>query len=153
MTGSNSSGSGGAPEGNGGGSRRSEPSAIPTEAELADRLKALSARLEAKPTVNEAVERMKAREKDASGMAKALRLSSEFIAGVIVGGGLGWFIDRVAGTTPFGLIVFLLLGFVAGVLNVMRVAGVVAEPAYRKADPPKGPNGASGEPGDPPPRA
>ena len=44
-----------------------------------------------------------------------------------VGAGLGWIIDRVAGTSPFGLIVFLLLGFGAGVLNVMRSAGVVAE--------------------------
>lgn len=145
MTGSTTSGSGGAPEGNGDGTRRTEPSSNPSEAELADRLKALSARLDAKPTVNEAVERMKAREKDASGMAKALRLSSEFIAGVVVGGALGWFIDRLAGTTPFGLIIFLLLGFGAGVLNVMRVAGVVAEPAYRKADPPKDPNRDPGE--------
>jgi ATP synthase protein I len=151
MTGSTTGGSDGAPDGGDGGSRRAEPSAIPSEVELADRLKALSARLDAKPTVNEAVERMRAREKDATGMAKALRLSSEFIAGVVVGGALGWFIDRLAGTTPFGLIVFLLLGFGAGVLNVMRVAGVVAEPAYRKADPPKGSNGASGE-GDQDPR-
>lgn len=150
MTGSNTSGSGGAPNGNDGGPERADPSVVPSEAELADRLKALSARLEAKPTVNEAVERMKAREKDASGMAKALRLSSEFIAGVVVGGALGWFIDRVAGTTPFGLIIFLLLGFVAGVLNVMRAAGAVAEPAYRKADPPKGSNGTPGDGGEPP---
>ncbi|TIS88531.1 MAG: ATP F0F1 synthase subunit I, partial [Mesorhizobium sp.] len=33
----------------------------------------------------------------------------------------------MAGTSPWGLIVFLLLGFGAGVLNVMRSAGVVAE--------------------------
>jgi ATP synthase protein I len=41
-----------------------------------------------------------------------LKLSSEFIAGVAVGAGLGWVIDRLAGTSPWGLIVFLLLGFV-----------------------------------------
>jgi len=41
--------------------------------------------------------------------------------------GLGWFLDRVAGTSPWGLIVGLLLGFGAGVLNVLRSAGVVAE--------------------------
>jgi len=63
-----------------------------------------------------------------SGYGQALKLSSEFIAGIAVGAGLGWFIDRVAGTSPWGLIVFLLLGFGAGVLNVMRSAGVVAEP-------------------------
>ena len=40
-----------------------------------------------------------------------MKLSSEFIAGVAVGAGLGWGIDRLAGTSPWGLIVFLLLGF------------------------------------------
>ncbi|WP_027058245.1 AtpZ/AtpI family protein [Mesorhizobium loti] len=63
----------------------------------------------------------------AAGYGQAVKLSSEFIAGVVVGAGIGWIIDRMAGTSPFGLIVFLLLGFGAGVLNVMRSAGVVAE--------------------------
>ena len=62
-----------------------------------------------------------------AGYGQALKLSSEFIAGVVVGAGIGWIIDRLAGTSPWGLIVFLLLGFGAGVLNVMRSAGVVAE--------------------------
>ena len=44
----------------------------------------------------------------------------------MVGAGLGWLIDRWLGISPWGLIVFLLLGFAAGVLNVMRSAGVVA---------------------------
>jgi ATP synthase protein I len=61
---------------------------------------------------------------DAQGLARALRLSSEFIAGIVVGAGLGWFIDRALGSTPWGLIVFLLLGFAAGVLNVLRAAGL-----------------------------
>src|SRR6202795_1138073 len=65
----------------------------------------------------------------ASGYARGFRLSSELVAGVLVGAGLGWLIDRWLGLSPWGLIVFLLLGFVAGVLNVMRSAGVVAAPA------------------------
>ena len=63
-----------------------------------------------------------------AGFGNALRLSSEFIAGILVGAGIGWLIDQLAGTTPFGLIVFLLLGFAAGVLNVLRTAGLVAQP-------------------------
>jgi ATP synthase protein I len=59
-------------------------------------------------------------------MARGFRLSTELVAGVLVGAGIGWLIDRWVGTTPLGMIVFLLLGFAAGVLNVMRVAGVVA---------------------------
>jgi len=62
----------------------------------------------------------------ASGYARGFRLSSELVAGVAVGAGLGWLIDRWLGISPWGLIVFLLLGFAAGVLNVMRSAGLVA---------------------------
>ncbi|CAN7406028.1 AtpZ/AtpI family protein [Mesorhizobium sp. LjNodule214] len=62
-----------------------------------------------------------------AGYGQALKLSSEFIAGIVVGVGLGWFLDRLAGTSPWGLIVGLLLGFGAGVLNVLRSAGLVAE--------------------------
>jgi ATP synthase protein I len=65
----------------------------------------------------------------ASGYARGFRLSSELVAGVLVGAGLGWLIDRLLGISPWGFIVFLLLGFAAGVLNVMRSAGVVSGPA------------------------
>jgi ATP synthase protein I len=61
----------------------------------------------------------------ASGYAKGFRLSSEFVAGVVVGAGIGWLIDRWLGVSPWGLIVFVLLGFAAGVLNVMRSAGLI----------------------------
>ncbi|MGA2816529.1 MAG: AtpZ/AtpI family protein [Xanthobacteraceae bacterium] len=64
----------------------------------------------------------------ASGYARGFRLSSELVGGVLVGAGLGWLIDRLLGISPWGFIVFLLLGFVAGVLNVMRSAGVVPGP-------------------------
>ena len=60
----------------------------------------------------------------ASAMARALRLSSELVAGVLVGAVIGWGIDRLLSTSPFGLIVFFLLGFVAGIVNVVRSAGV-----------------------------
>ena len=62
-----------------------------------------------------------------SGYAQAFKLSSEFIAAIAVGIGIGWVLDRWAGTSPWGLIVFLLLGFCAGILNVLRAAGLVAE--------------------------
>jgi len=69
-----------------------------------------------------------------AGYGQALKLSSEFIAGIAVGVGLGWIIDRMAGTSPWGLIVFLLLGFGAGVLNVLRSAGMVTEAGIRSPD-------------------
>ena len=67
---------------------------------------------------------------DASGYARGFRLSSELVAGVLVGAGIGWALDRVLGISPWGLIVFLLLGFVAGVVNVVRAAGVAPPPPF-----------------------
>ncbi|MBC7578084.1 AtpZ/AtpI family protein [Tardiphaga sp.] len=64
----------------------------------------------------------------ASAMAVGLRLSSELVAGVVVGTILGWGLDRLLSTSPWGLIVFMLLGFVAGVINVMRSAGIAPKP-------------------------
>lgn len=61
---------------------------------------------------------------DASGYARGFRLSSELVAAVLVGAAIGWALDRVFGISPWGLIVFLLLGFAAGVVNVIRAAGV-----------------------------
>src|SRR5919198_735233 len=58
----------------------------------------------------------------ASAMARGFQLSSELIAGVVVGAALGWGFDKLLSTSPFGLIVFFLLGFVAGVVNVVRSA-------------------------------
>ena len=67
----------------------------------------------------------------ASGVGQAFRLSSEFIAGVVVGAGIGYLVDKFFNTSPWGLIVFLLLGFAAAVLNVMRAAGMIAESQMR----------------------
>ncbi len=60
-------------------------------------------------------------------MARGFQLSSELIAGVVVGALLGWGFDRLLSTSPFGLIVFLLIGFAAGVLNLIRSAGVAPD--------------------------
>ncbi len=68
---------------------------------------------------------------NSSAYARGFRMSTELVAGVLVGAGLGWLIDRWLGISPWGLIVFLLLGFAAGVLNVMRAAGVVRDQSDR----------------------
>jgi ATP synthase protein I len=65
---------------------------------------------------------------DASGLALAMRVGSEFVAAIIVGGIVGWGVDRLAGSSPWGMMVFLMLGFAAGVLNVMRSAGLMKKP-------------------------
>jgi len=82
---------------------------------------------------------------DASGYARGFRLSSELVGGVLVGAGLGWALDRVLGISPWGMIVFLLLGFVAGVVNVVRATNVAPAPPH---PPPHA--GEGGEGGVPP---
>jgi ATP synthase protein I len=55
-------------------------------------------------------------------MGLAFRVLSEFVAAVIVGAFIGWWIDRIAGTTPAFVIIFLLMGAAAGFWNVYRIA-------------------------------
>jgi ATP synthase protein I len=106
------------------GGDRDEPTA--DEAALSARLQRLGERLgdhhPDRPSENDPRRRAGP---DPSALARGLRLSAEFVAGILVGAGIGWLLDRGLGTSPWGMIVFLLLGFAAGVLNVMRAAGVV----------------------------
>jgi len=57
------------------------------------------------------------------GMAEGFKIASEFIGGVVVGAAIGYGVDQLFGTSPFGLIILLMFGFAAGVLNVIRSAG------------------------------
>lgn len=52
----------------------------------------------------------------------AWRMVTELVAGLGIGAVIGYGLDFVAGTAPFGMIVFTLLGFVAGVKTMLRSA-------------------------------
>jgi ATP synthase protein I len=54
------------------------------------------------------------------GMAYGMRMAAELVAAVLVGGIIGWGLDWVLGSRPWLFLLFFLLGFAAGVLNVMR---------------------------------
>ncbi|MGD1935427.1 MAG: AtpZ/AtpI family protein [Candidatus Phaeomarinobacter sp.] len=53
---------------------------------------------------------------------QAFRLSSEMVAGVLVGGFIGWWLDYWLGTAPWLLLLFFFLGVAAGILNAVRAA-------------------------------
>lgn len=55
-----------------------------------------------------------------SGWGRAMRVSSELVACVIVGTLLGLGLDRWLGTTPWLLLVGIGLGFAAGLRNLTR---------------------------------
>jgi ATP synthase protein I len=59
------------------------------------------------------------------GVGLGFRTGIEFVVAVIVAIGLGWAIDRAAGTRPWGMIVLFFLGVGTGMLSVYRaVAGI-----------------------------
>jgi ATP synthase protein I len=101
------------------------------EADLSARLKSLDARLDKATADRREITESRTRSTaNSSALGQAFRLSAEFVSGVIAGGIVGWIVDRLAGTSPWGLIVCLLLGFGAGMLNLMRAAGVVKSARY-----------------------
>ena len=55
-----------------------------------------------------------------SAHGRAVRLGSEFIAAILVGTGIGYVLDLALGTGPWLMLVMLLVGFGAGILNVVR---------------------------------
>ena len=100
------------------------------DADLSARLKSLDARI-SQASAHRAESEPRARPtSDSSALGQAFRLSAEFVAGVAAGGILGWIVDRLFGISPWGLIVCLILGFCAGMLNLMRAAGMVKSARY-----------------------
>ncbi len=94
------------------------------KAELSGRLRDLHRQLDARRVMGKEPSPA-GKESDGQGAALALRLGADFVAGVLLGAALGWGVDRLFGTGPWGLMVFLLLGFAAGTLTALRSAGLV----------------------------
>jgi ATP synthase protein I len=117
-----------------GGRDKDDESRKTDEAALAARLERLGERLDeaGAPQANSgSAPRSGA---DQSGLARGFGLSTGLVAAVLAGAGLGWLIDRWLGISPWGFIVLLLLGFAAGVVNVIRAAGVAPQGATRNHD-------------------
>lgn len=69
-------------------------------------------------------------------MGQAMKIAIELVVGIAVGGFIGKVLDDQFGTRPWLLIVFLMLGFAAGILNIVRTARRLqaeAEPLQRSA--------------------
>jgi ATP synthase protein I len=94
----------------------------PEFGDLPDRLKDLGNRIAAEKNDRVEAARPNARYQGASDYSKGYRLASEFVAGTLVGGLIGAGLDYVFGTKAIFLIIFLLLGFGAGILNMSRAA-------------------------------
>ena len=101
------------------------------DADLSARLTSLDARLDRATADRKEIAVSPTRSSsDSQALGQGLRLSAEFVSGVVAGGIVGWIVDRLFGTSPWGLIVCLILGFCAGMLNLMRAAGMVKSARY-----------------------
>ena len=55
-------------------------------------------------------------------MAMVGRIATEMVAGVAVGGFLGWLLDNWLGTSPLLMIIMVFFGAGAGMMNIWRMA-------------------------------
>ena len=92
-----------------------DPETPPSLEDLEIRLRAARAR--------EAEETGRGREGPAgqSGMGLGIRIGIELVTGVAIGVGIGWALDAWLKTAPWLMVLFLLLGGAAGLMNVLRV--------------------------------
>jgi ATP synthase protein I len=63
------------------------------------------------------------------GAGLGLRMASDFVAAILVGAAVGWGVDALFGWSPWGLIVCLVLGFIAGVRMIVRAANEAGKTA------------------------
>ena len=79
-----------------------------------------------------------------SGYAQGMRMSLEMVAAVVVGGGIGWFLDGWLDTKPLFLLIFLALGLIAGIRNVYQAANRLSSKYATGEDPSKRDNDQKG---------
>ena len=80
------------------------------------------------------------------GMAAGLRIGVELVVAIVVATGLGWVIDRWAGTSPWVTIAMFFLGVAAGMVNVYRaVTGIKTAVGYRTLGAPEPGKGRAGD--------
>ena len=59
---------------------------------------------------------------NAASFGKAMKISTELVAAVVIGGTLGFILDNWFDTRPLLIIIFFFIGVAAGILNVIRSA-------------------------------
>ncbi len=85
--------------------------------------KEISTRLKiAKKSVREIEIKDKNRGSNVTSMGKALKISTELVAAVVVGSTMGFLLDNWFDTKPLLTICFFIMGVAAGILNVFRSA-------------------------------
>jgi len=109
-----------------------------TDPQETERLKALEARLDKARAVHAPKPHQ---EEHYSQAQMAWRMVIELVAGLGIGFGIGFGLDTLLGTTPWLMVIFVLLGFAAGVKTMIRSA----QELQRKAENDQAARGAADE--------
>ncbi len=105
--------------------------------DISARLQDLGSRLAAEKKQTAQAEKPPTQYQGATDYSRGYRLVSEFVAGILVGGLLGYGLDYIFHTLPLFFIIFLLAGFGAGMVNMSRSANRSAPSAEELAKMPK----------------
>jgi len=89
-----------------------------------DRLKALEKRIREEKQAQEPPPR---KDTHYSQAQQGWRMVIEMVAGLLIGFGMGYGLDALFGTLPIFLVIFVLLGFAAGVKTMLRSAREIQE--------------------------
>ncbi len=100
-----------------------------------ERLEALEARIEAAKGPQTAPSEIETHHSQAQ---LAWRMVIELVAGIAIGFGIGMGLDALLGTRPIFLVLFILLGFAAGVRVMLRSARQIQDKEAAKAAEDKG---------------
>ena len=111
--------------------------ADPKFGDISARLQDLDSRLKAEKKQTAQPEKSSIQSQGATDYSKGYRLVSEFVAGILVGAAIGYGLDYVFHTLPLFLIIFLLAGFGAGMVNMSRAGNRSAPSAEELAKMPK----------------
>ena len=102
----------------------------------------LDARLRAARRIRDEAERPKGLGiEQGSRYGVAWRLAVDMVAGLVVGAGMGWLLDKLFGTSPVLLVVFFFLGAGAGLRGAWRAAKEINAPEPGEPSPPRDGNG------------
>lgn len=98
-----------------------------------DKLKNLGLRLD-KARGDKAEKAQKSKNSSGSALGKAYRMAIELVVAVVVGGGIGWYLDKWLETGPWLFVIFFFLGVAAGFRNVYKAAQKMGESASGEQD-------------------
>lgn len=107
-----------------------KPNAPGEDEALKARLQTLSKALDERRQETEETARKADKASNASigkAMGTGFRVASELAAAIMVGGFMGYMLDKWLGTSPWFLLVFLVLGIIAGFWNVYKLAAAPSQ--------------------------